>query len=262
MTNSPESESQGNFDKKGTTAGLIPLFLPGNTGPQITSATAMNRVVNRLNAFTKMQIKRGGSVDELIVSDANTILNLKDISVEDILVGGGGTARMFLLKSVQGDYVTAHTWDGAIEGATDLFIAKEYKLRNSLSGETIFSVAHTYAYGAGPDGNNIQRTNTDTVASVSEQEIVIPPWIVNEIIYAVEAGTGIVDGFGNPVTLQMVGRSAQWAKMGVLAIATATPASSVDTTNGYGAGLVACDGSFVYISTGVNSWARVAIASW
>jgi hypothetical protein len=253
---SPEPEAQGSLDKKGS-AGIIPPFTPGRGGPQITSATAMNRLVNRINALSRLQITRGSSADELLLSDSNAILNLKDVATEDAVLGGGGSqASAFTLVSVQDDYVRA-TLAGT---STDYSVAKEYKLRNSLLGETIFTVPHTYSYAAGPDSNNIQRTNSD--GTISEVEIVIPPWVVGETLYAVQVATGLVDLSSNPITWEMIGRSAQWAKYGEMAIATGTPSSASDTTNGYGAGLIACDGSFIYISTGVNAWARVAIASW
>jgi hypothetical protein len=38
-------------------------------------------------------------------------------------------------------------------------------------------------------------------------------------------------------------------------------AARTNSTFGYGAGLVACDGNFIYVSTGTNAWRRVALGA-
>ena len=40
-----------------------------------------------------------------------------------------------------------------------------------------------------------------------------------------------------------------------------TVTHSTNSTFGYGAGLVACDAGFIYVSTGTNAWRRVALAA-
>lgn len=53
----------------------IPRFFPGAGEPQITSATAMNRLVKSVNALMNARIMRGGS-DDIIITDSNFVLQL------------------------------------------------------------------------------------------------------------------------------------------------------------------------------------------
>jgi hypothetical protein len=107
---------------------------------------------------------------------------------------------------VQSDYVTCTAWDWSADGTTVL-LAKEWKLR-ALAGETIFGVAHTYTYAAGLDSNNATRTNNDGTSS--EAEIVVPPWVVNEIVFGVTANTGVTVS-GTTVTVLLI-RTGVWAR--------------------------------------------------
>jgi len=105
--------------------------------------------------------------------------------------------------------VTVRTWDGATEGSADIYLAKEWKLRCTLTGETIFGIPHTYTYGAGPDGLNVQRTNDD--GTHSETEIVVPPWVPDEIVYGVASMVSVLTIDDAPIKDLLI-RNAQWAK--------------------------------------------------
>lgn len=180
-------------------------------GPQITSASAMNRLVDALNSLLNLSIVRGDR-DRVDITDANTVLQIAGNPTSDVTgTGGTGTSvTMFHLKSVQGDYITCRTWNGSTDGATDVYLAKEYKLRESLTGETTpDGHAHTYSYGSGPDANNDQRADKDTVTGYVENQQVTPPWIVDEIVYGIQAFTGVTVG-GNAVGFLLIGRSAHW----------------------------------------------------
>ena len=186
--------------------GGIPLFKAGKGGAQIFSAAAMNRLVVAVNALLKLKVQRGAT-DGFSVSDANSVLQIQGPPVPNAGAGGGGASvGVYRLKSVQTDYVTCAVWDWSADGATVL-LAKEWKLR-ALAGETIFGVAHTYTYAAGLDSNNATRTNNDGTSS--EAEIVVPPWVVNEIVFGVTANTGVVVS-GTPVTVLLI-RTGVWAR--------------------------------------------------
>ncbi len=91
------------------------------------------------------------------------------------------------------------------------WVAKEFKTRTSLVSETIFDIEHLYTYDTGPDSLNLLRTNDD--GTNAETEIIVPPWVNGELIFAIPAETGLL----NPETSSAVewliaGRSAQWAK--------------------------------------------------
>lgn len=127
--------------------------------------------------------------------------------------GGGGALATYRLKSVQGDYITCRTWDGASDGPVDVLIAKPWRLRESVTALTIYGVAHTYTYAAGPDGDNRERINAWPV-SQTELELVSPAWVGNELIYAFSGVyTGAVDGSGHAITNLMTSDNRQWAKI-------------------------------------------------
>jgi hypothetical protein len=235
----------------------IPFFEEGPLGPQILNAKDMNVLVAVARAIVNARVVQ----DEewgIDLSDSGLVLRVGNPPVSGAN-GVGGSQSAFRIKSVQGDYVTARLWDGSSDGATDIALAKEYSLRNSLAGESIYGVTHTYSYAAGPDSNNVYRTNSD--GTNSQAEVVTPPWRVNEIVYASPCNTLLVDGGGAAITWLMT-RTGVWAKPSPLAVAPTTPSSATDTTNGYSAGLIVADGSYLYVSTGANTWKRVAIATW
>lgn len=263
----PEPQSQSPLDKQGRVGAVrkpIPSFTAGGDGPQITSAKAMNRIVDTLNALSNLSVIRNDK-NAFTLTDSNAVLEIAGNPASDVTgTSGAAAARMFKLVSVQGDYLTCHTWDGTTEGSTAIFIAKDPKLRESLGSESIFGVTHMYSYSAGPDGNNDLRKDND--GTRYQFELVTPPWLAaggtKDIIYAIPALTGVLDGGGNPIFLLNVSPFRTWAKAAPLATLPATPASATDSTNGYDGGLIEVDGNFLYVSTGVNTWKRVAISSW
>ena len=118
----------------------------------------------------------------------------------------------YRLKSVQGDYITCRSWNGTTEGTQDIYIAKDPQHRNSIVSATKPDGPHTYSYGAGLDGNNILRTNTNTTSGQSETEYVTPLWTVNDDIFAVAvSSTSVKDPNGNEITLLAISPSRQWA---------------------------------------------------
>lgn len=182
----------------------FPDFRPGKDGPKIFSAGTMNIFSRALRALTNPRIV-WGEKDDVQITDGNTLITLSRASATESASG----AKMYRLKSVQDDYVTARSWDGSAEGDTDILIAKEYKIQCSLEGETIFGTAHTYTYDDGPDVNNVLRTNDD--GTNDETEIVVPPWVVDEVIFAIPATTDVLGPDDVPLKLLLV-RSSEWCK--------------------------------------------------
>lgn len=133
--------------------------------------------------------------------------------------GGKVRARMYKLKSVQGDYVTCHTWDGETEGEDDIYLAKSPKLRKSLTEENKLGTVHTYTYGPGPADNTENIYRYDTLGTQVERQLVIPVWVPDEIVYGIDAdATGVTLEIGGvpagmeKVTKLLISPSRQWAK--------------------------------------------------
>lgn len=143
--------------------------------------------------------------------------------------GGGGLMGPYQLQSVEGDYVTAFAYDPVTEttiNSIPVNIAKEPKHWQSLDGETIFGVDHSYTYIPGttpPTGyspgdiNNAFRA--DTYNGVVEYQRITPAWVCSsetvdgELIFAEPANTGVKNDQHNPVTLIIAKRSCQWAQV-------------------------------------------------
>lgn len=130
-----------------------------------------------------------------------------------------GGPLMYRIKSVEDDYLVCRTWNGTSEGGSDVNVAKQYKLRTSISSENIFGTSHTYTYsnyasvtnvdGSGGSGSG-NRVRHDDDGSTTEDQMVIPIWNLNDIIFAAAATTGVTVG-GNDVGLIQQSDSRQWA---------------------------------------------------
>jgi hypothetical protein len=188
----------------------LPFYKAGKSEPSLWSAADRNREVALLRAFANPTIERGES-DAVILADGNLKIIIGNTAATS--PGAGSGAQMYHLKSVQADYVTARSWDGMTEGATDVYIAKEPWARSSWTGWTIMGVAHIYGYTATPmDSLNVVRSDYDGASS--EDQIIVPPWCADEIIFAIPAVTDImtVGGISVLVALLLVGRTAVWAR--------------------------------------------------
>ena len=117
----------------------------------------------------------------------------------------GGVAQ-YRIKSVQGDYCTCRTWDGTTEGSTDVYVAKPYKLRNSITSATIDGVSVSYSYTS-----TVARTAT--ISSTDEDQVIVPRYLSNDLIYAVTSNYTGVSVSGTPLTLIDINADGRaWAK--------------------------------------------------
>jgi hypothetical protein len=112
----------------------------------------------------------------------------------DIEKGAGGSKiQTFKYKSMQGDYLVCRSWDGTTEGASDVYVGKATKLRHSITSETIDGTAYAYsAYSL------TAQTRVSTPAGgAAENQIVVPRYLANDIIYAM-AGRTFLAAVGTP----------------------------------------------------------------
>lgn len=129
---------------------------------------------------------------------------------------GGKMPRLMRLKSVTDDYVVCRTWDGTNESSGDIAVAKPKKLRCSLTSESKYGTTHYYTYAAGPDSDNEQRTDKwpdEAGTGGSEDQLVTPPWTLNEEIEVYPGETTAVDGDSAPIHWRMSAPWRQWAKI-------------------------------------------------
>lgn len=168
----------------------IEWFKAGDRKRTPLSARAINEIVATCNAFLNLKIERGQR-DRLEISDSNAVLTLKEAGTSSKT---GTNITVYKLVSVQGNYLTCHTWDGMTEGASLVYVAKPHLLRESLTAQTELGVAYTYAYSAGQDSNNRYRTKIQNSNGATEKQLVLPAWVVGQVIYGIEVPwTGVTE---------------------------------------------------------------------
>jgi hypothetical protein len=72
----------------------IPFFRPGDSGPQISSASDMNVIVKTLNALANAKVIRGGA-DKFSLTDENALIQIEDprfAGAQQSSGGGGGSS--------------------------------------------------------------------------------------------------------------------------------------------------------------------------
>ena len=192
---------------------MIEPLEPGSNRTLLSAATA-NELIWALNALLNLEVKRG-SKDMFHVADGNAVLELKRSAADGTEATGTASVAMFLLKSVQGDYLTCRTWDGVNEGSTDVYIAKDPRLRNSVTSEVLDGVTVSYSYTS-----TTIRVASWTIDSVADEEIqhVVPHYLpdtdpeAGEVIFAVQtAHTGVTVGEVELIWLEMSNGKA-WAR--------------------------------------------------
>lgn len=156
-------------------------------------------------ALTIEEVDGGPSVafDTLIVPNGSLTDNGGG---EAQLTFNAGGVSQYRIKSVQGDYYTCRTWDGTTEGGSDVYVAKPYKLRNSITSESIDGVTVSYSYAS-----TVARTAT--ISSVDEDQVIVPRYLSNDIIYVATSNYTGVSVSGTALTLiDMNCDGRAWAK--------------------------------------------------
>ena len=98
-------------------------------------------------------------------------------------ISSGGGVQQFMVVAERGNYLVCKSWDGTTLGSA-VNIAKPYKIRTSITSEIINLITHNYSYsGGGP------YTRTDAYYGVTESQVVTPPYLANDIIYAASFAT-------------------------------------------------------------------------
>lgn len=122
----------------------------------------------------------------------------------------GKPAKMFVLQSVQGDYVTAHTWDGTTEGTANVYLAKDLRSQESATAEDYLGDTYLFTYTS--TDHDSTRTVTRNSDSATENQRLLPPWTTEEILSAIPASTGLLDPDGKDITWLLV-RNSMWSKI-------------------------------------------------
>lgn len=126
--------------------------------------------------------------------------------------GGGGVTQM-IVTGVNNDHLVCRTFLESVQGATDILVAKNYKLRRTpFDGNTIGGITYTYS-------NALAREATSaSCPSLQEIQEVIPTYLVgSDIIYVAQpnGGTGVTVGATPVIFIDVNADARAWARTGV-----------------------------------------------
>ena len=121
--------------------------------------------------------------------------------------GAGGEIRLLKLKSIERDLLVCHEWDGADEeGDIDIYVAKPYELRNSITTEVLNGTTYTYDY----EEDTVTRTATSGGVSVAQE--VTMPYIIDGPVWAFKPNHTMVFNEDGELTYQDSNNDARaWA---------------------------------------------------
>jgi hypothetical protein len=108
--------------------------------------------------------------------------------------GGGGRSELSLyrFKSMEDDWIVCRSWDGTNEGDKDIQIAKPYKLQFSIVTETIDDTVVTYS-AWDTDAQTRHASSGDAPNTIEEDQVIVPRYLVDDLIYVFPAKTLIKD---------------------------------------------------------------------
>jgi hypothetical protein len=115
--------------------------------------------------------------------------------------GGGLSITRLLVKEIKDDYLVCHSWDGTTEGTDPVYVAKNPKLRNSVTEETLDGVDYEYTYTTTGSQAFVERVSVKTTDNSSETQRVVPRFILDDEIFAIDAQTSIQTEAAEDITL-------------------------------------------------------------
>lgn len=153
----------------------------------LVSATRKASWLNRIRAFCKSLTPLPSASITFRRTPDGTIYEVKQVAAP----GSGATVKQFKITSIaNSDYLVCRTWDGTTLGDADVNVAKPYTLRQGpFHGKTLNGIAYSYL-------TSQRRSLTHaTLASATSEEVVTPPYAVDDQILAVEPKGGPTGGY-------------------------------------------------------------------
>ena len=105
----------------------------------------------------------------------------------DIPQAASISGRQYRVKSVQDDHLVCREWDGTVEGAGDVKVAKPFLLRKTPF-DTLTRNGITFAYTS-----STERTATEDSSGDIQNQIIVSSYQVDDLIYVIGNVAGGVD---------------------------------------------------------------------
>lgn len=174
----------------------LPKFLPGQDG--------LSRYLNWLRS--EIEANKVCDSAQIKVSRTTRGCHLRFTEQAAPAAAEAGVIKQFRLKEVFGDYLRCREFDGTTEGGTDILVAKPYKLRRTPfdgaghevtfkreSNGQVQTIGYRYANDPNHPVGFCTRTATVTQNGQAEFQVIIPRFILGDVIFASQAenGTGV-----------------------------------------------------------------------
>lgn len=156
------------------TSDLLPLFFP-NT-PIGQRLLQISKAQRRLTPTTMSGMLKTSTPNGVMF---RPLVQAKPVAAK----APAGSIQLVYLQSVSGSTLNCSTLPN--NGGTQVQVAKASKLNHSIVSEAIEGDVISYAYATRPQNLDGQRTATDGVTGLTQIEIVIPVYIVNDPIFAI-----------------------------------------------------------------------------
>ena len=194
--NKPDAGIQAGLDIPPPESGMVAdwLFNRSNFLRQVVAAA-----VSWLNLAVIVKIKNSdGTVSAMpvarpVITAKNSTLTL---FVDLTNLSSAGTSRL-RVKDDLGASLKCRSWDGTTEGGTDIFVAKQPCIRNTIGTDVQNGVTFTYSYSLGAadtNGNHYLVRTVSGTDGTTETDDIVPPYIFNCEIYAVAIPSVTLDG--------------------------------------------------------------------
>ena len=133
------------------------------------------------------------------------------------------------------------------------YIAKPFKLRNTITTEINKGVTHTFTYLPATADTCSYYTRTDTWGGNTEQQFIIPAYLPGDVIYAMPVSQS-VPSYGSVIDAYIINTGSSYATNNVLTIAGGAyaPAATIKVT-----GVNAGGGITSYYLTGSGKYTVV-----
>lgn len=167
-----------------------------------------NELVDCLNALGNITIQ-SGTENSIVYSDSNVVITVSGSPADETTASG--TLQAYVVKSAPtlSNYLVCRTWDGSLQGGSDVIIAKPFDARQPAS-QTLGGVLYTYTYGeATLDEYNDYRESDD--GSTVEVQLVTPVYYENCLIIAAQVTWSGVTYSGSDLKIMEISPRC-WAK--------------------------------------------------
>jgi hypothetical protein len=147
-------------------------------------------LVNQTMKGTSLTLVKRPSATQSITASIVGTTTTQSIQNSQFVCTGQDGGDYILAKSLPNGGTVAQ----ALASSASYYIAKPYKIRNSITTEYINGVTHSYTYSPPLNDSSSYYTRNDVYGSLSEQQTITPQYLIGDIIVAAPVN-GTIPGY-------------------------------------------------------------------